>query len=462
MATKKILVSDGSGNSQEISSASIGYNDVTNQISASKITAYNISSSLPTGVLLANGNFISSSVISATGQSGSLLQFSGSAYRLNLPTAIGGDLSGSTTALNNVKVISVANVNSGTLAFAYGGTGLTSSLSGVLIKGADNTLQVLASSDTGSVIGLNADGWFIDNTDPTTNYKPRVDVFTNTGTWTKKGNPRFLKVTIVGGGGGGGSGAKVGSSGGGSGGGGGGVTEVILEAANINSSSVTIGMGGTGGSPVPGASGSSNGQVGNPGAITYFSCSIGNFYATGGGGGTGGSNTATIAGGSSGAGNITSQGQSGGIATNNGNGGSGNKGLYTSGGGAGGGINTTSLVPRNGGASGNLIFIGDQTISASAGTADVSAGGSGKTYPSYFSTYFLNGSSVSNSLIFGTGGGGGGANKTIPATPGGSGGNAVSGSGGGGGGSVHLPSLPAVASGAGGRGGDGFVIIESY
>jgi hypothetical protein len=463
MATKKILVSDNSGSTQELSTAHIGYNDVTNAISASKITAHNLSSSLPSGILQANGNFISGSVITGSGgASGSLLQFSGSRYTFNLPTNIGGDLSGSTTALGNVKVISVANVNSGTLSFDYGGTGLSSALSGVLIKGAGDTLQVLATADTGSVIGLNADGWFVDNTDPTTNYVRRVDVFVSSGTWTKKGNPRFLKVTIVGGGGGGGSGRTVpapANAPGAGGGGGGGVTEILLEAANVSGAALEIGAGGAGG-PAPGVS-PANGLNGNAGTQTTFSCSLGNFYSTGGGVGGGANNPATDGtGGSSGLGNLNSQTQSGssGVLPTFPSSSPGGAGYYTSGGGAGGGSGGAPSVARPGSPSGVLLFVGSQTLSASGGSIGIN-GQEGKTYPNMFTTYYLNGTTLSSTQIFGTGGGGGGA--SITGTAGGRGGNAASGSGGGGGGTTGGAAAP-IRGGIGGRGGDGFVIIESY
>lgn len=465
MATKKILVSDGSGSTEEMRSAFIGYDDVTNQVSASKITVTNLSSSLQTGVLLANGNFISSSVITPgnISNSGSLLQFSGSAYRLNLPTLIGGDLSGSTTALNNVKVISVANVNSGTLPFARGGTGLSSSMSGVLIKGAGDTLQVLATTDTGSVIGLNQDGWFVDNTDPTTNYVRRVDVITLPSyTWTKKGNPRFLKVTIVGGGGGGGSGwtrpaATIGLAGGG-GGGGGGVTEVLLEATNISGGYITTGGGGAGGITPAVNNNPTNGQPGNSGGNTTFSCSLGQFYATGGAGGDLGAATTGGTGGTYGLGNLVINTQSGGSCSATVPAGAGGVGLYSSGGGGGGGRSPT--IALDGGASGILR---NSQLTASAGIANTSSGGAGVNVNMLFSSCYLNGGTTPYfGPIFGTGGGGGGMSTTPTNSY--AGGNAASGSGGGGGGGYSGTGFGTgiAKPNVGGNGGNGFVIIESY
>jgi hypothetical protein len=476
MATKKILVSDNSGSTQELITTHIGYDDVRNQVSASKITAHNLSSSLPSGILQSNGNFISGSVITGSGgASGSLLQISGSRYVFNLPTNIGGDLSGSTTALNNVKVISVANVNSGTLAFANGGTGLSSALSGVLIKGAGDTLQVLATADTGSVIGLLSGSsgpyWAIDPTDPTTNYPPRVDVYTANNTWTKKGNPRFLKVTVIGGGGGGGAGYGGVSTSqyGGRGGGGGGYTQVLLEAANVSGAVITIGAGGTTGSiPTPGLG---QGTAGGNGLSSVFSCSAGSFYATGGGGGSG-SGPGPVAVAYSGLGNIFSpQTQIGGLSTagnqnvqtNGGN------GVYTTGGGAGSGGGTTTPVARESTASGILLF-GGSGISASSGISNTPAsiiGSAGVGYAGPFDKYYLNGTSTlyntSINPVFGTGGGGGGGATTSGLTPAnaGSGGNGLSGSGGGGGGNRNTAAQTGQA-GRGGSGGNGVVIIESY
>jgi hypothetical protein len=471
MATKKILVSDNSGSTQELSTAHIGYNDVTNAISASKITAYNLSSSLPSGILQNNGNFISGSVITGSGgASGSLLQFSGSRYTFNLPTSIGGDLSGSTTALNNVKVISVANVNSGTLSFANGGTGLSSALSGVLIKGAGNTLQVLATADTGSVIGLTGSVsnpyWFIDTTDPTTNYKPRVDVITTVGvsTWTKKGNPRFLKVTVIGGGGGGGGGFNntVGGIYGGLGGGGGGYTQILLEAANISGAVITVGLGGTTGS----TSVTGHGTAGGNGFSSFFSCSAGNFYATGGGGGRG-SEPAPFSGGTSGQGNILApQTQVGGTAgSNTFSAVAGGDGIYTSGGGAGGSLSIFSGSSP----SGILLFGGPQTFASGGIANDVNniSGSNGVTYPGPFDKYYLNNSGIlyqtSTTPVFGTGGGGGGCSRTLAAPiPAGPGGNGSYGGGGGGGGNRNVAPATSARAGSGGAGGSGLVIIESY
>lgn len=475
MATKKILVSDGSGSTQELRTSNIGYDDVANRLSASAITAYNLSSSLQTGVLLANGNFISSSVVSATGGSGSLLQFSGSTYTLNLPTAIGGDLSGSTTALDNVKVISVANVNSGTLPFAHGGTGLSSEISGVLIKGAGDTLQVLNTADTGSVIGLGNDGWFIDNTDPTTNYVRRVDVYAGAAgnglTWTKKGNPRFIDIIIVGGGGGGGSGGKTGlPNPGGAGGAGGGFTFVTIEAANISSGIITIGQSGSGGA----ARTATTGLAGTAGGITSFTSSLGYFYATGGGSGAGMSPTSAI-GGTSGGGNGYNT-QAGGNSSVPGAAptapGSrpGGGGINNSGGGAGGGGTAPPFSNRDGAASGVIL---NSNISASGGLSSTASPGSSGVIDSSIlpERFYLNNSSVltTNAIaqIFGTGGGGGGSNFTVTSASAGSGGDAKYGSGGGGGGNLNptapLGTVPtAFTSGRGGNGGEGFVIIKSY
>jgi hypothetical protein len=461
MATKKILVSDNSGSTEELLTINIGYNDITNAISASKITAYNLSSSLPSGILQANGNFISGSVITGSGgTSGSLLQLSGSRYVFNLPTNIGGDLSGSTTALNNVKVISVANVNSGTLAFANGGTGLSSALSGVLIKGAGDTLQVLTTLDTGSVIGLNADGWFIDTTDPTTNYRPRLNVYTSTTPnilWTKTGNPRFIEVLIIGSGGGGASGGTSNLYNAGGGGGGGGATLVKIEASQVSGAIINIGAGGSGGAARN--SPSVNGLVGNAGTNSSFSCSLGNFYATAGGGGF---SATPAAGGISGKGN-KSFGAAAGGATNslNVSGKPGGDDIYTSGGGSGGPINSSFHVGGNSG------YVLEQNISCSGGLTASSPGAGDITVNKsiFLSDYYLNNSSTKTGVFsnpyFGCGGGGGASSNQVNNANGGNGGNGTFGGGGGGGGNKFgSPTL--FASGRGGNGGDGVVFVYSY
>jgi hypothetical protein len=369
----------------------------------------------------------------------------------------------------------------------------------VLLKGSGNTITAITASTNSSVLGLFSGPtgryWAINPDDPTTGYKPRLDVYTTSGlTWTKVGNPSFIKVTVIAAGGGGGGAAQpspVGYGGGG-GGGGGGASEAIFDAANISSATITVGAGGT-----PGlgnyAGGPVAGTPGNSGGGSNFSA--GSFFvsATGGGGGYRGSPTpvppaTTIAagrGGVSGIGNLKLRSrdtQDGGTAvvlntpsapSTGGAAFPGGDGYYTSGGGAGGSY-TPFIVLANGNPySGGAGRSGRAIVSDVVAVTDINSNGTdgtpgqGYTLP-FIDKYYLNNSPVSTPIsvpFLGTGGAGGDSIQYTGGNVGGYGGNGIYGGGGGGGASAIVSSAPLGGinyAGSGGNGGSGVVFIYSY
>lgn len=461
MANRKILISDSSGSKQELPSANLYYDDTANKMVVSSITASNLSSSYSSNGFISVNNGIISGSTAYVGASGSLLRFSGSFYA-DTQIYIGGDLNGS--ANTATKVISIANVASGVLPFANGGTGVGTQTRGLLIKGSGNTFSTLSTNNSSSVIGFfnspSGPYWAIDDTDPTTNFKPRINVYTAGGyTWTKVGNPRTLKIIAVGGGGGGGGGRRHNNNGAngtaGGGGAGGGYSEVTMDAANVSSAAITVGAGGAGGRGAIGSPASSvNGVVGSAGGDTYVVFSSLAITASGGGGGAIIASTTS----SAGQGNYVIQTQYGASSpnANGGTGGTGGNGYYTSGGGAGG-----RLIGGLGGAPGLVYFINKQGYS----TESEFDGNEGVGSAALHTSYYLNNSATATSNLFfiGTGGSGGSANVTANTYPANNGGSGSRGSGGGGGGSTYATTtFPAYNGGAGAPGGDGYVIIYSY
>lgn len=469
MATRKLLSLNENGETSEIVSSSISYDDVTNKVTILSLTSSNLITNYNNGILISVNGVLTASSVSPS-VSGSLLQYSSSNYVSNLPTVIGGDLSGSTTSITQIK--SVANVTNGSLPFANGGTGLTTER-GVFVKGAGNSIQLLSTTNSGSVVGLFSGSdtgtyWAVDDTDPTTFYVPKTYLYTsssagNTWTWTKTGNPRFVKITLVGGGGGGGGGGKSASTVGqysGAGGGSGGTTQVILEAANITTALITIGIGGIGGIA---RTNSQNGTAGTSGTDTLVSIGFLNLTASAGAAGGGGSgNTTAIVGGSGGLGTLLNGATGGATASSAASTLPGGNSFYNSGG--GGASKASNLSTFVGAASGTAYY----SNLFAAGAVVNGDGNPGVGFQLLAAnTYFYNNSSSKNSSAFftGTGGGGGSGATGTSAPQSGQGGDAYPNSGGGGGGAGSWDGVPGTVlypTKRGGNGASGFVIIETY
>lgn len=469
MAKKKILKSDGSGSMEEIASSSVYYEDTSAVLYATSITASNISSSYTNNsIVIVNNNLINGSLY-LNSQSGSIIGFNNNSITSDKPSTVRGDLSGELSG--TVKVISVGNVNTGILGIANGGTGLSLNKSGILIKDSNNALNILESPANNSVISLlngpSGPYWSINEADPTTIYKSRLDVYTTSATWTKIGNPRFITVITIGaGGGGGGAGGNINARAGG-GGGGGGYSVVTLEAGNITSATITVGTGGNGG-PISTGNGT-GGTAGTAGGDTSFSVPGILVSAIGGRGGIASPTSAPTAGnstsGASGDGNYFYQQQNGGSgALKNQYGVAGNGGFLTAGGGGGGGADTVTAnggSGYSGGPPGPLIAF---NFYGSHGIYNISPGS--PTNKSILSnTYYLNNSSMPTTFtatpIFGTGGFGG-VGGGLGSRGGLNGGDGLYGSGGGGGGMKCGPAPASYWGGQGGRGGDGIVLVYSF
>jgi hypothetical protein len=269
---------------------------------------------------------------------------------------------------------------------------------------------------------------------------PAVDIFTSSGTWTKRSGAKVVEYQMIGPGGGGASG-RLGASGtnrgGGGGGGGGARTSGVVSASVCGATeSVTVGAAGIGGAGQ--TTSTTNGLAGTSGGATSFGAIA---RAGGGGGGTGGS----TAGGAAGA--------SGKGGDNGGDGSAGGLGSYPSTpsrvgtGGAGGcggsGVNTADqqLDGRDGGA-----YCYAFAVSGGGGTGGMAPGGDGG-----------DGSDVTSNLPYGGGGGGSGASAA--SGDGGDGGDGGDYGGGGGGGGA---ASNGNTSGAGGNGGAGIAVVVTY
>ncbi len=266
-----------------------------------------------------------------------------------------------------------------------------------------------------------------------------VDVFTASGTWTKRTGLKAITIGIVTPGGGGGSGRKgaaaAGRSGGG-GGGGGGYGVVTLQAELLGATeTVTIGAVGTGG-PAQ-SSNSSNGTGGTAAGATSFGSLVSSTAAGGGGGGTTSAGTAGTAGA------VHLGGAAGGAGTVNAGAAGAASNAGASGGGAGGGITSGNAI-SNGGAGGTTAASGK--TGGTAGTGTGGAGGAGQ--------------SVTANAALGGSGGGGGASSRTGGTNGGAGGVGGTYGGGGGGGGAAEDSVN--NSGAGGNGGPGIIVVTNF
>jgi hypothetical protein len=264
------------------------------------------------------------------------------------------------------------------------------------------------------------------------------EVFTTTGTWTKRQGATTVEVVCIGGGGGGGSGRR-GAAGsnrfGGGGGGGGSFGRTLLDAAQLGASeSVTVGAGGAG-APAINVD-DTDGIDGAEGGATSFGAWL---TAPGGRPGRGGAAAARCNGESAGGGAGFAGGDGGASSVTSPAGRGSNLG-GTSGGGAGGGISARD-VPQAGGEG------------AASAHANVTGGGAGASDGGHAGPVADIGS---ERAIGGAGGGGGGGAMTTGGGNG-SGGGAWGGGGGGGG-----AALNGFFSGAGGDGGAGICIVITH
>jgi hypothetical protein len=265
-----------------------------------------------------------------------------------------------------------------------------------------------------------------------------VDVFTASGTWTKRAGLQSVTVYVLGGGGGGGSG-RCGASGsvraGGVGGGAGGFTIANFPAAMLGSSlSVTVGAAGAGG--VAQSTASTNGNNGTAGGNTSF----GSICTAGGGGGGQGGNSSQ--------------------ANTNGGG-----GMFPGGLALAGATNVAGGIMSVGGGSGaqmggsNALTAGYSTYKPAFRATQVNS-----QYPTYTVTLDSVGAPSSNGGngttygdYFPDGSGAGGSSN--PSGNAWGGGNAGTYGGGGGGGGAATDGF---TSGGGGNGGQGLVVVYNY
>jgi hypothetical protein len=159
---------------------------------------------------------------------------------LNLPDAAGDVVLTTATQTLTNKSISAAQINSGTLGVARGGTGAsTLTANNVLLGNGTSALQAVAPGTSGNVLTSNGTTW--------TSAAPgggaaNVQTFNSNGTWTKPSTGSMARIQVWGGGGSGGRATSSNSGGGG----GGGYNEIVVPLSTLGSTvTVTIGAGGT-------------------------------------------------------------------------------------------------------------------------------------------------------------------------------------------------------------------------
>lgn len=485
MDIKKVLVSDGSGKFQEAPSSSFSVDGGKLIIKNANVTTASYTGGLTGSIMQVSGgmmvpiwttssipNYYNPEEAIPNNLSGTLFQLRTDAaagdYRGIGPHRIGsasfsGDVVGTT---GSARVVSVVNVESGTLDSRFGGTsgnnfnaGSLVTLSGSGLKPTDGTNKVVVTNASGdwSYADTNSIEAIDQYLTGTVVYLYTGSIGTsNTFTWIKPGSPdspisakpRFIRVICQGGGGGGGgpwNGDTTGYGGGG-GGGGGGYCDIIFNSENIvNTISVTAGAGGNGSTGF-------NTRGGNGGSSSFGTY----VYSNGGEGGVRNNDTSSIP-------------AYGGAGYNYSGG---NSGLFSTGwstshpsngasvflGGAGGG--------RGGYNSGNGYFGGViQSLNIQPGTYGLGAtypGPAGDAQPpSSGSLFNFNKISINDSLfifkipnLIWAGGSGGGSSTRSTAPNQGDSGNGSSpefGSGGGGAGEG--------VNSQGGNGGKGYVLI---
>ena len=272
---------------------------------------------------------------------------------------------------------------------------------------------------------------------------PVTDIFTSSGTWTKR--PLLLSANIfsIGSGGGGGSGRRGAAasvrSGGGGGQGGSYNEREILASVLGATETVTISVGGAGGAAI--SVDSTSGSAGSNGGNSTFGTK---FTSLGSSGGAGGALSATSGGSTLGQGFVVPA--SGGATSVTAASGTAPTSSVSPSGGGGGGPVSSGDVSFGGGGGGIASATINQLASVAGGAVDTS-GSAGNSQSVTFPAGFCGGG----------GGSGGGGSSVTNAGSGGAGGF-PGGGGGGGGGSVNAVGN----SGAGGAGGDGCFYIVNY
>lgn len=467
MANKKILLSDENGKSRENSTIlvddSSGKVTITDLKTVTSTVISNIS-----GILSASNGSLSS--IGSAAATGDIIRSTGTAWQSIPSGTLSGELSGS---VSSPVVKSVANVSSGSLRVANGGTGLASPTTNTLLLG-NGTNAVLTSSvpSTNNVAKVSGSSWIV-GPHPTENIVFGYSFHTASTTFTIPTEVQYIRAIIQGGGGGGGGGGgKLGTTSlasGGGGGGGGGLTDVVISTYDISGSiSITVGAGGDGALSRTAAANAAglNGSAGGDSYIEYtsYTPTVCRFTAAGGGAGLG-ATTSGGAGGVAGAGGY-------GITANGGNGGtgavqatantnmSGSSSTGAGGGGGGGGNQATPTRSATGpGGKGGVAYGIVSTATGNAAGATSSTNGADST--AQLRTYGTTENTISPAgiiLSLNAAGGAGGTASTVSATAGGRGGNGTRGSGGGGGGaSVGTIGTPAPQNG--GNGGGGYILL---
>lgn len=462
---KKILYENSGLKAGE---ASGSYFDTSsNKFVASKFTINTASIGSLNGLLIAtNGNVTGN--LTAIPEENSYIVSNGIAFTASKavgssPTnAATGDLTGS---FPNPSVRSVANIISGVLGAAYGGTGLSSMTNNtILIGNGTGSFQQVTTGSAGSILKFSG-SWSASSYIPTTTVN-----FYNSGSfvWTKPSIANYVRVIAQGAGGGGGGGCRnngVAGNRGGGGGASGGLTDTTILATLLPASvSGSAGLGGTGG--ITYGTVSTAGQDGVDGGDSYFGTSSDSWriLATGGGGGKGGPASGVVGGvgGVGGFGSLSNgaDGGDGGYGNSSTAGTSNNNGSSGGGGGAGGGVSSGALVSYAGSAGGAIVSSSLYHSDLAGGTAGPNSGTrNGGNSVTGSVTFGLTTDSNSTTIVTGIGTGGGGgatAQSTITGSKGGSG---SFGSGGGGGGCALNASTDVQG---GGTGGNGWVLVITW